>query len=154
MRRVSDKLHGKDFYSSATGDPTEPAPADCETLDVPDQVQRLIEQATDVINLSQAYVGWCRYGDRLCARSEGVGSLTRAVGAAAAAGLGGVRGLALVARGSSEPCTEGEVRGRARRCARAQFSDLAPPNSPASGKMAERLVYCVEYSSLHVGAII
>ena len=134
MRRVSDKLHGKDFYSSATGDPTEPAPADCETLDVPDQVQRLIEQATDVINLSQAYVGWCRYGDRLCARSEGVGSLTRAVGAAAAGGLGGVRGLALVARGSSEPCTEGEVRGRARRCARAQFSDLAPPNSPASGK--------------------
>jgi serine/threonine-protein kinase mTOR len=50
IRRVQDKLSGTDF-------------PDCvdEPLVVPDQVQRLIVQATSSENLSQLYIGWCSF---------------------------------------------------------------------------------------------
>jgi phosphatidylinositol kinase/protein kinase (PI-3 family) len=50
VRRVQDKLTGTDF-------------ADCEErpLDVPDQVQRLIVQATSSENLCQLFIGWCAF---------------------------------------------------------------------------------------------
>lgn len=46
LRRVEDKLNGTDF-----GDP----------LEVPDQVQRLLTQATSCENLCQLYIGWCAF---------------------------------------------------------------------------------------------
>ena len=52
IRRVSDKLHGRDF--APEGEVVEPG----DELDVPEQVQQLIEQATSDENLSQSYVGW------------------------------------------------------------------------------------------------
>ena len=50
IRRVQDKLNGTDF-------------ADCEDdpLDVSDQVQRLIVQATSSENLCQLFIGWCAF---------------------------------------------------------------------------------------------
>lgn len=53
IRRVQDKLTGTDFHSSLeeVGDP----------LDVQDQVQRLIVQATSSENLSQLFIGWCAF---------------------------------------------------------------------------------------------
>jgi hypothetical protein len=44
INRVSKKLTGRDFSN--------------ETLDVPAQVQRLIDQATSHENLCQCYIGW------------------------------------------------------------------------------------------------
>lgn len=52
IRRVQDKLTGTDFPDY---DET------CEPLDVPDQVQRLIVQATSSENLCQLFVGWCAF---------------------------------------------------------------------------------------------
>jgi len=46
--RVAAKLRGKDFSPK-------------ESLDVPQQVTRLIEQATSHENLCQCYVGWCPF---------------------------------------------------------------------------------------------
>lgn len=46
IRRVQDKLSGTDFYDTD------------EPLDVPDQVQRLIVQATSTENLCQLFIGW------------------------------------------------------------------------------------------------
>ena len=46
MARVQDKLSGEDFGPR---------------LDVADQVDRLILQATDVQNLCQSFVGWCPF---------------------------------------------------------------------------------------------
>lgn len=52
IRRVQDKLAGTDFEDRAdNGMP----------LDVVDQVQRLIVQATSVENLSQLFIGWCAF---------------------------------------------------------------------------------------------
>eukprot|EP00934_Nitzschia_sp_Nitz4_P000121 Nitzschia sp. Nitz4//scaffold14_size191712//162960//172475//NITZ4_001752-RA/size191712-snap-gene-0.144-mRNA-1//1//CDS//3329537014//121//frame0 len=51
IRRVQDKLTGTDF----------PELSDQEPLDVVDQVQRLIVQATSVENLCQLFVGWCAF---------------------------------------------------------------------------------------------
>lgn len=52
IRRVQDKLSGTDFSSAGeTGDP----------LDVPEQVQRLIVQATSSENLCQLFIGWCAF---------------------------------------------------------------------------------------------
>jgi phosphatidylinositol kinase/protein kinase (PI-3 family) len=49
IRRVQDKLTGTDFPDfSETGEP----------LDVPEQVQRLIVQATSSENLCQLFIGW------------------------------------------------------------------------------------------------
>jgi FKBP12-rapamycin complex-associated protein len=50
IQRVEDKLTGTDFF-------------DCEgqPLPVPDQVQRLIVQATSTENLCQHYIGWCAF---------------------------------------------------------------------------------------------
>lgn len=50
IQRVEDKLTGTDFV-------------DCEgqPLPVPDQVQRLIVQATSTENLCQHYIGWCAF---------------------------------------------------------------------------------------------
>lgn len=46
IERISNKLTGKDFG---------------EQDDVPTQVERLIEQATSSINLSQCFSGWCAF---------------------------------------------------------------------------------------------
>jgi len=53
IRRVQDKLAGTDFpdRDENDGDP----------LDVVEQVQRLIVQATSVENLSQLFTGWCAF---------------------------------------------------------------------------------------------
>lgn len=52
VRRVQDKLAGTDFPDrDENGDP----------LDVVDQVQRLIVQATSVENLCQLFIGWCAF---------------------------------------------------------------------------------------------
>lgn len=50
IRRVQDKLTGTDF-------------PDCndEPLDVTDQVQRLVVQATSRENLCQLFIGWCAF---------------------------------------------------------------------------------------------
>lgn len=48
MARVEDKLTGCDFD-------------DAGALSVVEQVDRLIQQATDVQNLCQAFVGWCPF---------------------------------------------------------------------------------------------
>jgi phosphatidylinositol kinase/protein kinase (PI-3 family) len=50
IRRVQDKLTGTDFPDS-----------DGEPLDVTDQVQRLIVQATSSENLCQLFIGWCSF---------------------------------------------------------------------------------------------
>lgn len=50
IHRVQDKLCGTDFPDY-----------DGEPLDVNDQVQRLIEQATSTENLSQLFIGWCAF---------------------------------------------------------------------------------------------
>jgi len=44
-KRINNKLTGRDFSPKAT-------------LDVTQQVDLLIKQATDVANLSQCYLGW------------------------------------------------------------------------------------------------
>ncbi|ODV94288.1 hypothetical protein PACTADRAFT_4233 [Pachysolen tannophilus NRRL Y-2460] len=48
LRRITDKLTGNDFKR-------------CHELDVPQQVDRLIQQATSVENLCQHYIGWCSF---------------------------------------------------------------------------------------------
>eukprot|EP01114_Cavostelium_apophysatum_P008932 TRINITY_DN21_c0_g2_i1.p1 TRINITY_DN21_c0_g2~~TRINITY_DN21_c0_g2_i1.p1 ORF type:complete len:2332 (-),score=773.36 TRINITY_DN21_c0_g2_i1:268-7263(-) len=47
INRVSKKLTGRDFGT--------------ETLDIPEQIQRLINQATSHENLCQCYIGWCPF---------------------------------------------------------------------------------------------
>jgi len=52
IRRVQDKLTGTDFPDyDKIGEP----------LDVPDQVQRLIVQATSSEHLCQLFIGWCAF---------------------------------------------------------------------------------------------
>lgn len=48
INRVSSKLRGKDFPN-------------CGELEVPEQVQRLIDDATSVEHLCQCYLGWCPF---------------------------------------------------------------------------------------------
>lgn len=61
IRRVQDKLSGTDFCDMDDTD---------EPLDVPDQVQRLIVQATSTENLCQLFIGWyVRAGDRCLFRA-------------------------------------------------------------------------------------
>lgn len=48
LRRINDKLTGNDFRKS-------------DSLDIPDQVDKLIQQATSVENLCQHYIGWCPF---------------------------------------------------------------------------------------------
>jgi len=52
IRRVQDKLAGTDFGNNCVGD---------IPLDVPDQVQRLIVQATSSESLCQLFIGWCAF---------------------------------------------------------------------------------------------
>ena len=47
INRVNKKLTGRDFGK--------------ETLDIPEQVQRLIVHATSHENLCQCYIGWCPF---------------------------------------------------------------------------------------------
>lgn len=51
VHRVRDKLTGKDF---PTKDPS-------SSIDVKEQVQLLIKQATSHENLCQCYIGWCPF---------------------------------------------------------------------------------------------
>ncbi|KTW30812.1 hypothetical protein T552_00524 [Pneumocystis carinii B80] len=48
LNRVSNKLTGRDFKLN-------------QELDIPSQVNRLIQQATSLENLSQCYIGWCSF---------------------------------------------------------------------------------------------
>ena len=48
VQRVRDKLTGRDFDHDVT-------------LDIQDQVERLIDQATNNENLCQCYIGWCPF---------------------------------------------------------------------------------------------
>ncbi|KAL9617297.1 MAG: hypothetical protein Q9204_008496 [Flavoplaca sp. TL-2023a] len=48
LARVKEKLTGRDFKKD-------------EELNVEDQVQKLIRQATSVENLCQHYIGWCSF---------------------------------------------------------------------------------------------
>lgn len=52
IRRVQDKLSGTDFH---------PATERVDPLDVQDQVQKLIVQATSTENLCQLFIGWCAF---------------------------------------------------------------------------------------------
>ena len=52
IRRVQDKLTGTDFH---------PPDEETDPLDVQDQVQRLIVQATSTENLCQLFIGWCAF---------------------------------------------------------------------------------------------
>jgi FKBP12-rapamycin complex-associated protein len=67
VARVESKLKGTDFMEDSSKSKsrdrtaTAPAPAAPCVLDIPQQVQRLIEEATSHINLCQAYVGWCPF---------------------------------------------------------------------------------------------
>ena len=54
MKRMSDKLNGKDFLLEGIHTPNV-----CESIDA--QVARLIEQATSHERLCQSYVGWCPF---------------------------------------------------------------------------------------------
>ena len=47
IHRVEKKLTGRDFGPSV--------------LDVREQVNKLIQQATSTFNLSQCYLGWCPF---------------------------------------------------------------------------------------------
>ena len=53
IRRVQDKLTGTDFLP--------PSDEEADPLDVQDQVQRLIVQATSTENLCQLFIGWCAF---------------------------------------------------------------------------------------------
>lgn len=53
IRRVQNKLAGTDFHP--------PGEDVGEPLDVQDQVQRLIAQATSSENLCQLFIGWCAF---------------------------------------------------------------------------------------------
>jgi FKBP12-rapamycin complex-associated protein len=48
IERISSKLNGKDFENTVP-------------LDVPNQVDRLIESATSHANLATAYIGFCSF---------------------------------------------------------------------------------------------
>ncbi len=48
LSRVKEKLTGMDFKPN-------------EELNVPDQVDKLLAQATSVENLCQHYIGWCSF---------------------------------------------------------------------------------------------
>lgn len=48
LKRIADKLTGNDFPRS-------------QELSIPDQVDKLIQQATSVENLCQHYIGWCSF---------------------------------------------------------------------------------------------
>lgn len=48
LRRITDKLTGNDFKGN-------------KDLDVPSQVNRLIQQATNIENLCLHYIGWCSF---------------------------------------------------------------------------------------------
>ena len=73
VARVESKLKGTDFIEEHVPAPGSTALAAAvvgagaggggreHVLDVPAQVQRLIEEATSHINLCQAYIGWCPF---------------------------------------------------------------------------------------------
>lgn len=62
IRRVQDKLTGTDFPDSGRGgDHSNSDDGGGDPLDVPDQVQRLIIQATSSENLCQLFIGWCAF---------------------------------------------------------------------------------------------
>jgi FKBP12-rapamycin complex-associated protein len=57
IRRIQDKLTGLDFVKRTPGDKAGPA----EALDVPEQVDKLIRQATSNENLCLSFFGWCPF---------------------------------------------------------------------------------------------
>jgi len=48
LKKITDKLNGNDFKNRTN-------------LEVPIQVNKLIQQATDIENLCQHFVGWCSF---------------------------------------------------------------------------------------------
>lgn len=61
INRISNKLNGRDFDEELTIERGDAVDEELVPLDIPDQVQRLIEQATSNANLCQCYVGWCAF---------------------------------------------------------------------------------------------
>ena len=60
IRRVMDKLTGLDFADTTqTGGLS--SQQQQQALEVPDQVDRLIREATSNENLSQSFFGWCPF---------------------------------------------------------------------------------------------
>lgn len=62
VQRVRDKLTGRDFPKEVTRAGQEFAASDKESnVNVEQQVELLIEQATSRANLCQCYIGWCPF---------------------------------------------------------------------------------------------
>jgi len=65
IRRVQDKLTGTDFHPPPTSTSSNHGGSGEDVylhpLDVQDQVQRLIVQATSTENLCQLFIGWCAF---------------------------------------------------------------------------------------------
>ena len=57
MKRISDKLTGRDFAQEGISQASPGADSDT----VAQQVQRLIAAATSHENLCQSYIGWCPF---------------------------------------------------------------------------------------------
>lgn len=51
VQRIRDKLTGNDFTTTTTG----------SSLEVEEQVDRLIQEATSHIHLCQCFIGWCPF---------------------------------------------------------------------------------------------
>jgi FKBP12-rapamycin complex-associated protein len=54
VQRVLDKLTGMDFQDNSAS-----TSASNKPLAIPDQIDRLINEATSNDNLSTCYMGWC-----------------------------------------------------------------------------------------------
>ena len=48
VRRIQNKLNGRDFNPNVS-------------LSVPEQIQRLVHEATSLENLCVAFIGWCSF---------------------------------------------------------------------------------------------
>ena len=64
IRRVEAKLHGRDFTGTMSKNSLKSREEEDKSslpMAVTDQIDFLIEQATSLENLSEAYIGWCPF---------------------------------------------------------------------------------------------
>ena len=64
IRRVEAKLHGRDFTGTMSKNSLKSREEEDKgslPMAVTDQIDFLIEQATSLENLSEAYIGWCPF---------------------------------------------------------------------------------------------
>ena len=65
IRRVEAKLHGRDFTGIMSKNSFKSSKEEDNKSSMPmavtDQIDFLIEQATSLENLSEAYIGWCPF---------------------------------------------------------------------------------------------